>query len=109
MHCKVLADLFCDFALLERDKGIDGLSGQLVGNTNDSSLGNRSCSWLVWAQLQVLTGTVVALTVLEKSSLDLSGGQTVSRNVDDIVDTTADPVVAVVVTPSTISGELYMS
>lgn len=52
---------------------------------------------------------MVALTVLEKSSLDLSGGQTVSRNVDDIVDTATDPVVAVVITASTISGELYMS
>jgi hypothetical protein len=49
---------------------------------------------------------VVALTVLEKSGLNLSGGQTVSRNVDDIVDTATDPVVAVVITASTISGEL---
>jgi hypothetical protein len=56
-----------------------------------------------------LADTVVGLTVLEKSGLDLSGGQTVSRNVDDIVNTTADPVIAVVVTASTISGELYMS
>lgn len=52
---------------------------------------------------------MIALTVLEKSSLDLSGGQTMSRNVNDIVDTTADPVVAVVITTSTISGELHMS
>lgn len=59
--------------------------------------------------MQFLADTVVGLTVLEKSGLDLSGGQTVSRNVDDIVNTTADPVIAVVVTASTISGELYMS
>lgn len=52
---------------------------------------------------------MVVLTVLEKSSLDLSSGQTVSRNVDDIVNTATDPVVAVVVTASTISSELYMS
>lgn len=52
---------------------------------------------------------LVALTVLEKSSLNLSGRQTMSRNVDDIVDTAADPVVALVITASTISSELYES
>lgn len=52
---------------------------------------------------------MVVLTVLEKSSLDLSSGQTVSRNVDDIVDTATDPVVAIVIAASTISSELYTS
>lgn len=52
---------------------------------------------------------LVELTVLEKSSLNLSGRQTMSRNVDDIVDTAADPVVALVITASTISSELYES
>lgn len=49
---------------------------------------------------------MVVLTVLEKSSLDLSSGQAVSRNVDDIVDTATDPVVAVLVTTSTVTSEL---
>jgi hypothetical protein len=44
--------------------------------------------------------------VFKKSGLDLSSRQTVSRDVDHVVDTTANPVVSVVVTASAISSEL---
>jgi hypothetical protein len=47
--------------------------------------------------------------VLQKSGLNLGGGQTVAGDVDDIVNTATDPVVTVVVTASTISGELTKS
>lgn len=49
-----------------------------------------------------------ARTVLEESSLDLSGGQTVARYVHHVVDTATDPVVAIVIATSAISGELEM-
>jgi hypothetical protein len=44
--------------------------------------------------------------MLDKSSLNLSSGETVTTDVDDIVDTSSDPVEALVVTGGTISGEL---
>ena len=44
--------------------------------------------------------------MLDERGLDLGGGQSVAGNVDNIVDTATDPVVALVVTASTISGEL---
>lgn len=47
-----------------------------------------------------------ALTVLEESSLNLSGRQTVARHVHNVVDTATDPVVAVVIATSAISREL---
>lgn len=46
------------------------------------------------------------LTVLQESSLNLSCGQTVTRNVDDIVNTATDPVVTIVIATSTITSEL---
>lgn len=46
------------------------------------------------------------LTVLEEGGFDLSSGQTVARDVDNIVDTATDPVVTIVIATSAISGEL---
>ena len=43
-------------------------------------------------------------TVLDERCLNLSSRQSVSRNVDDIVDTASDPVVAFVVTTSAVAG-----
>lgn len=44
--------------------------------------------------------------MLEKSGFNLSGRQTVSRHVDNIIDTTANPVVAVVIATRAVTGEL---
>lgn len=44
--------------------------------------------------------------MFQESGLNLGGGQTVTRHVDDIINTTTDPVVSVVVTASTITGEI---
>lgn len=65
---------------------MDSLAGKLVSGTNDSGLGNTR--------------------VLDQSRLDFSGTQTVTRDVDDIVDTTLDPDVAVLVPSSTVAGEV---
>lgn len=87
MQDKLLAESVCRLvSVLDGDEGVDGLAGQLVGNTNDSRLGNG--------------------VVLNQSSLDLSGRETVTADVDDIIDTTSDPVEALVVTGSTITSEL---
>ena len=48
-------------------------------------------------------------TVLDERCLNLSSRQSVSRHVDDIVDTAPDPVVALVVTSGAVSSELHMS
>lgn len=87
LHDKVLADLLAGLVtLLERDEGVDSLAGKFIGNTDDGSFSN--------------------LGVLNQSSLNFSSGQTVSRDVDNIVNTATDPVVAVLVTTSTITSEL---
>lgn len=48
-------------------------------------------------------------TVLDEGCLNLSSRQSVSGDVHDIIDTTADPVVTLVVTTSTVSSELETS
>lgn len=82
----VPTDIRKKYARLESDEGVDSLAGKLVGGTNDSGLGNTR--------------------VLDQSRLDFSGTQTVTRDVDDIVNTTLDPDVAVLVPSSTIAGEV---
>jgi len=87
LHDKVLADLLVGLvAFLQRDEGVNGLAGEFIGDTDDGGFGN--------------------LRVLDQSGFDFSGGQTVSRNVDNIVNTATDPVVAVLITASTVTSEL---
>jgi hypothetical protein len=45
--------------------------------------------------------------MLNKRCLNLCGRETMSRDVDDIVDAASDPVVTLVVSASTIASELY--
>jgi hypothetical protein len=73
-------------AILDRDKGVDSLAGELVRHTNDGSLGDG--------------------IVLNQGSLDLRSRQTVATNVHDIVDTAADPVESLMVTTGTVTREL---
>jgi hypothetical protein len=44
--------------------------------------------------------------MLDQSSLNLRSRETMAGHVDDIVDTTTDPVVSVVIAACTVSGEL---
>lgn len=44
--------------------------------------------------------------MLNKSSLNLSGRETVARDVNNVIHTASDPVVAVVIATSAISSEL---
>jgi hypothetical protein len=84
---KVLAQVVVDgVSVLESDKGVDGLAGELIGHTDDGGLCDGG--------------------MLEEGGLDLGGGQTVAGDVDDVVDASADPVKALVVAAGTIAGEL---
>ena len=47
-------------------------------------------------------------TVLNKRGFNLSGRQPVTRDVDNIINTSADPVIAFVVTSGTVSSELQI-
>jgi len=90
-----------EYARLESNKGEDGLAGELIIDTDNGSL----CDTLVEDQ----------------SRLDLSSGETVSRDVDDIwlpiqpifsgasterhtVKTTLDPNVSVFITGGTVTS-----
>lgn len=44
--------------------------------------------------------------MLEERSLNLGGRETVTRHIDNVVDTTTNPVIPIVITTSAISGEL---
>jgi hypothetical protein len=72
--------------ILEGDKGVDGLSGELIRDTNNSSFGD--------------------VLVSKEGSLNLSGGQSVTGNVDNIVNTATNPVVTLMITSGTIPSEV---
>jgi hypothetical protein len=73
-------------SVLDGDEGVDSLSGKLIGDTDDGGLSDSG--------------------VVDQGSLDLSGGETVTGNVDNVVNTSADPVVSLVVTGSSVSREV---
>lgn len=74
--------------ILDGNKGVDRLAGELVLNADDRGLGDSM--------------------VFDKGSFDFGGGETVAGDVDDIIDTASDPVVTFVVTASTVSRELQL-
>lgn len=61
------------------------MTGELICSADDGSLGDT--------------------LVHDESALYLSGRETMTGDVDDIVDTTLDPYVPVLVTSSAITGE----
>lgn len=73
-------------ALLESHKGIHSLASELIGHANDSSLGNN--------------------VMFDEGGLNFRGRETVTTDVDDIIDTSPDPVEALVVSTGAITGEL---
>jgi len=73
-------------AFLDGDEGIDGLAGELVLNTDDRCLADG--------------------IVLNERRLDFSSGETVSGNVDNVIHTTTNPVVALSVLGCAITGEV---
>lgn len=101
---EILADLVVGLAAtFQGYEGVDRLARELVVDAHHSCLGN-----LVWGEKSALEryGNYMSLTMLDKCGLNLRGGQSVPGDVDDVIDTATDPVVAFMITPGTISGEL---
>lgn len=71
---------------LHGDESVDGLSGEIISSSDDGSLGDSS--------------------VNDQRRLDLSGRKSVTRDVDDIIDSSLDPDVSVLVSSSTVSREV---
>ncbi len=46
--------------------------------------------------------------MFDESCFDFCGGQTVTTDIDNIVDTAADPVVAFMITSSSVTGKLSL-
>lgn len=89
LHDEFFAESVADLiAVFDGDKGVDGLTRQFIGDTDNGGFGDG--------------------VVLDEGGLNLSGRETVSRDVDDVVDTTADPVEAFVVATSSVTGELQL-
>jgi hypothetical protein len=51
-------------------------------------------------------GNGISLTMLNQRCFNLSGGETMPRDINDIVDAASNPVVTFVVSASTIAREL---
>lgn len=84
---EVLLQLVVDLvAVLDGDESVDSLAGELVSDADNGGFGDGG--------------------VLDERGFDLGGGEAVAGDVDDVVDTSADPVVAVVVTSGSVAGEL---
>lgn len=84
---EVLFQLVGDLvAVLDGDESIDGLAGEFVSDADNGGFGHGA--------------------VLDQRGFDFGGGQTVTGDVDDVVDAAADPVVAVVVTTGSVTCEL---
>jgi hypothetical protein len=73
-------------AVLDRHEGVDSLACELVRDTDDGGF----CDGVV----------------LDKGGFNFCRGQTMATDVNNIVDTSADPVEALMVTAGTVSREL---
>lgn len=73
-------------SILDGDKSVDRLAGQLISDTNDSGLRDGM--------------------VVDEGSLNLSSRETMAGNVDNVVNTSTDPVVAVMITSSSVTSKL---
>lgn len=90
-----LADLHDEFlaqsisylvALLDGNESVDSLAGKFISNTDDGSLTDSG--------------------VLNEGSFDFGRGETVTADVDNIINTATDPVETFVITGSAITSEL---
>jgi len=84
---EIFSELVIDLmTILDGHKGIDGLARELIAHPDDGSFGDG--------------------VVLDEGGFDLGRGETVTADVDHIVDAAADPVVALVITSSSVTREL---
>ena len=84
---KILLQLVIDLvSILDSNESIDSLSGKLIADTDNGSFGYGR--------------------ILDESSFDFRSGEAVTTDIDDIVDTSSDPVVSFMITSSSIAREL---
>ncbi|KAH3658854.1 hypothetical protein OGATHE_006580 [Ogataea polymorpha] len=76
----------CLRLVLQLHKCNDGLASDVVVDSNNSGLADMS--------------------VFQQNRLDLGSGQSVARNIHNVVDSSSDPIVAIVVSSSTVSREV---
>lgn len=88
LHDELLAQGVRDLRhIRDRDEGVDRLAREVVVHANYRRLGH--------------------VVMLDQGRLDLGRRQPMAADVDDVVDTSPDPVVALVVASCTIAGELF--
>ena len=78
-----------DMAGLQNDEGHDSLPGGFIGGTHDGGFGHHQ--------------------VRDQRGLNLGGGQTVARDVHDVIDATQQPDVTVVVVAGAITGKVFVA
>lgn len=84
---EILLELVVDLIpILDGHKRVDCLSSKLVVDTDDCSFRDS--------------------VVLDQRRFDFSCGETMTADIDNIIDTASDPVVTLVVTSSSITSEL---
>jgi hypothetical protein len=84
---EILSQLIVDLiAVLDRNKCVDSLSGEFIMDAYNSSFSHGG--------------------ILDQRRFDLSSGETVTGNIDDIIDTSSDPVVALVIAACSVTREL---
>lgn len=87
LHDELLAERVVGaVALLEGDKSVDRLAGQLVRHTDDGCLADG--------------------VMLQQGGLDLGRRQAVARHVNHVINAATDPVETLMVTSGTVTGEL---
>ena len=87
MEDEVLSQLIIDLiAILDCNEGIDSLSGKFIVDTDNSGFSNS--------------------VMLDQSSFNFGSRETMTADVDDIVDSSSDPVIAFVVPSCPVAREL---
>lgn len=76
-------------AVFQGDEGVDRLAGQLIIDAHHGGFGHS--------------------VVFNEGGFDFCRRQAMSRDVNDIIHTSSDPIVSFVITTSTIAGELSSS
>ena len=87
MHRKLFSESLARLgAILNSHESIDGLACELIRYTYYSCFGDG--------------------VVLDERGLDLSGREAVARDIDDVVDTTTNPVEALMIAACAVTSEL---
>src|SRR5690606_7934368 len=87
LHENLLQFVGVDLVGLERDVGVDALALDLVGEADHGGLGDGR--------------------VRDEGAFDLGGAHAVAGDIDHVIHAAGDPVVAVLVAPAAVAGEVH--